>query len=132
MDRVEYYSHIDIISVEMLDNLIEDDYVLIINTKRAFSMKEYYPSTGFHVSKDTMIPTLGTYAMRPNIDDANRQRLLRLFKSLYYYGLLEFVDRRLLLNHLRARANDALINQKEKNVLNTKKLPTTRILSGQT
>lgn len=78
MNRAEYYTHIDIISVEMLDKLIEDDYVLIINKNRALSLKEYYPSTGFHVSKDSMIPTLGTYAMRSTIDNDNRIRLSRL------------------------------------------------------
>ncbi|XP_075677568.1 uncharacterized protein LOC113790596 [Dermatophagoides pteronyssinus] len=132
MNRAEYYTHIDIISVEMLDKLIEDDYVLIINKNRALSLKEYYPSTGFHVSKDSMIPTLGTYAMRSTIDNDNRIRLSRLFKSLSYYGLLKFMDRRLFLNHLRARAEDELVNHNEEKVLNYKKLPKTRILSGQT
>lgn len=42
------------------------------------------------------------------------------------------MDRRLFLNHLRARAEDELVNHNEEKVLNYKKLPKTRILSGQT
>ncbi|KAH7638133.1 hypothetical protein HUG17_9238 [Dermatophagoides farinae] len=128
MDRVEYYSHIDIISIHMLDNLIVDDYVLIINTERALSLKEYYPSTHFHVSNDVMIPTLSTYAIRSTLDNKNREPLLRLLKSLYYYGLMKYVDRRLLLNHLRAEAEDALFHI----VYKAKKQPKTVVLSGQT
>lgn len=78
MNRVDWYTHTDILSIDTLDDLIKLNYVLIINAARASSLKKHYPSTQFHISEEKYMPTLGTYAVRFTLEKEFRKRLAKL------------------------------------------------------
>ena len=75
MGRVVEIPYRELTSPETLHKLIYQNYILISNSDLTKQIRAPYSTIDFHVSRESLIPAIGNFAVRKSLDLDKRKRL---------------------------------------------------------
>lgn len=99
--QLELISYDEVSSIATLQKVIHSNSILVCSREYAELVRDHYLTIGFHISREGYISSIGNYAIRRNLDTIKKNKLKKLFRNIYYFGLTKKVDRTIAINNFR-------------------------------